>query len=289
LASFLPFIISGLGIGAVYALSGVGLTVLYRATSVLNLAYGALGALAAFLAWTLIEEEGLAPILAAFAGIGAATAVSLAYGRLVAPRLAYRDRMVRAVGTLGLALILLGLIGWTWGEAPRRLLFPTDRLYADLFGARLTYTRALALLTAVAMVLGIGVVLARTRLGLSMRALADSRDVSAVIGIRVLSVESAAWAISGVFAGISGIFLGDLVRLHAFLLTFLVIPAVAAAIVGRLSSLGLTVAAGLGIGLAEALLTPFAAIAPFRTAVPFLVALAAIALFPTPRAAAGDP
>ena len=53
--NILPFVISGLGIGAVYALSGVGLVVLFRATGVLNFAFGAFGAMGAHCAWQLLE------------------------------------------------------------------------------------------------------------------------------------------------------------------------------------------------------------------------------------------
>jgi len=285
--TFLPFLASGTGIGAVYALSGVGLVVLYRTTGVLNLAYGALGALAAFVAWTMIEAGQPAP-LAISAGIVATAAGSLVYGGLIAPRLAYRDRVVRAVGTLGFALILLGAIGWYWGEAPRRLLLATDKLYLELWSVRLTYTRILALITALVMVAGVALLLRRSRLGLSMRALADDRNVSAVVGIKVGTIEMVAWLISGVFAGICGIFLGDLVRLEAHLLTFLVVPAIAAAIAGRLSGLTETAVAGVLIGVGEALLTPIQAIAPYRTAVPFVVALAAVALLPTHRSVESD-
>ena len=52
---FQPFIVSGLALGGVYALSGVGLIVLYRATGVLNLAFGALGAMGALITWSLIQ------------------------------------------------------------------------------------------------------------------------------------------------------------------------------------------------------------------------------------------
>jgi branched-chain amino acid transport system permease protein len=285
--TFLPFVVSGLGVGAVYALSGVGLVVLYRTTGVLNLAYGALGAVGAFLAWTMIEAGWAAPLSIA-CGVAASAAGSLLYGALIAPRLAYRDRVVRAVGTLGFALILLGLIGWHWGEAPRRLSFATDRLYFEVWSTRFTDTRALALLMALAMVAGVGLLLHRSRLGLSMRALADSREVSAILGVGVRSVEALAWLVSGIFAGFSGIFLGDLVRLDAHLLTFLVVPAIAAAIIGRLSSLAQTAAAGVLIGVAEALLTPFPAIAPYRTAAPFLIALIAVAMLPARQWAESD-
>lgn len=52
----LPFVVSGLGVGAVYALSGVGLVVLYRSSGVLNFAFGALGALGAYVAWSMLES-----------------------------------------------------------------------------------------------------------------------------------------------------------------------------------------------------------------------------------------
>ena len=55
---FRPFIATGLALGGVYALSGVGLVVLYRTTGVLNLAFGAIGAMGALIAWELINNQG---------------------------------------------------------------------------------------------------------------------------------------------------------------------------------------------------------------------------------------
>ena len=59
---FQPFIVTGLALGGVFALSGVGMVVLYRATGVLNLAFGAVGAMGALIAWQLINEAGLARV-----------------------------------------------------------------------------------------------------------------------------------------------------------------------------------------------------------------------------------
>jgi branched-subunit amino acid ABC-type transport system permease component len=118
--------------------------------------------------------------------------------------------------------------------------------------------------------------LALSRVGLQMRALANSRDLSAMLGIHVFRVDGFAWVISGVLAGISGVLLADLQRLSGQTLTFAVIPAIAAAVVGRFASLPATVAGGLAIGVCEALLTPVPIVGPFRTAVPFLFAVAAM-------------
>jgi branched-chain amino acid transport system permease protein len=275
----LPFIAAGIGLGSVYALSGVGLVVLYRSSGTLNFAFGALGAIAAYCTWSIIRMDVPAP-LAWIAGIAVAAGLSFAYGRLIAPLLRHRERAVRAIGTLGFALFILGCTGLIWSETvPRRLTLPTDQMYAMLFSVRVTYTRLLALLLAVVMVGAIAVLLNRTRLGLSMRALAADRNISSLIGIRVVKVDAIAWLISGVFAGVAGLLLADLVALNATYLTFLVIPAIAAAIFGRLQSLGATALGGLIAGITEALLIAVPVANLYRSAAPFVLALLFITLF----------
>lgn len=270
-----PFIIAGLSTGAVYVLAGVGLVVLYRASGVLNFAQGAIGALGALLAWS-IADAGWPQAIGWGAGIASSIALSLCYGRLIAPRLAHSDPIVRAVATLGFALIVLGFVEFIWGETPRSLRLPTDTMGFMLFGVRITYTRALAFLLSLLITAAVGLFLGRTRLGLSMRALADDRDISGLIGVRVLRADAWAWALSGAIAGISGLMLGNLVRLQALSLTFIVIPAMAAVIAGRLRSLPATVFSGLAIGVIEAMGTPFYGLAPFRSAAPFVFAVIAL-------------
>ncbi|NTJ67862.1 branched-chain amino acid ABC transporter permease [Agrobacterium rhizogenes] len=275
--NLLPFVISGLGIGAVYALSGVGLVVLFRATGVLNFAFGAFGAIGAHCAWQLLEWK-MPLAVAILAAVAVSTAISFVYGRIFAPLLSHRDIVVRAVGTLAPALILIAIMGVIWGELPRRLQFPTDQMFVSLFAVRLTFTRIIAIILAVVMVVAITLLLTRTRLGLDMRALANDRDLSAILGVRILYTETAAWIMTGIFAGFAGLLLADLVRLQGTFLTLLVIPAIAAAILGQLQSLWQTAVAGILIGIAEAVLTPITWISPYRAAAPFIIALVAVTI-----------
>lgn len=276
--SILPFVAAGIGLGAVYAMSGVGLVVLYRSSGTLNFAFGALGALAAYSTWSLLRAD-IAPVAAWIAGIAIAAAGSFAYGRLIAPRLAVRDRVVRAVGTLGFALFLLGGIGLIWGETiPRRLTLPTDHSFVHIFTVRVNYTRLTTLGIAVAMVGTIVLLLHLTRLGLSMRALANDRQISSLIGIPVIRIDSIAWLISGVFAGVAGLLLADLVTLNATFLTFLVIPAIAAAIFGRLQSLVGTAIGGFAAGIIESVLSMVPQLSSYRSSAPFVLALLFITL-----------
>jgi branched-chain amino acid transport system permease protein len=265
------FFVTGLAMGALYALSGVGLVVLYRSTGVLNLAYGALGAAGAMVAWQLEQWHHPEPV-AWVAALGVATALSFFYGRYVAPHLSFREPVVKAVATLGFALVILGLLNYQWVEAPRRLYLITDTTGFGLLGVRITGTRALVCVATLAITLGITQYLQRTRMGLLMRALANERDLSSMLGVPVARVETLAWLISGLLAGFTGLMFGDLVRPNPGALTFLVIPATAAAVVGRLESLWMTLFGGLVIGVAESMATLVHPISAYRTATPFIVA-----------------
>ncbi|MCX7157034.1 MAG: branched-chain amino acid ABC transporter permease [Rhodocyclales bacterium] len=265
------FLVAGLALGAIYALSGVGLVVLYRSTGVLNIAYGAIGAMGAMLAWQLEQMQYPEPV-AWVAALLAATLLSLAYGRLVAPYLSYREPVVKAVATLGFALMILGTANYFWVEAPRRLYLFTDAMGFEVLDVRITGTRALVLIATLATTFGIAIFLKHTRIGLLMQALANKRELSSVLGVPVIRIETYAWLISGVLAGFTGLMFGDLVRPNPGALTFLVIPAIAAAIVGRLESLPMTLAGGLIIGVVESMSTLIKPIAPYRSIAPFVVA-----------------
>ncbi len=265
------FLVSGVAVGSLYALGGIGLVVLYRATGILNFAYGAIAAASAMLCWQ-VAAWGLSGPVSWAVAISAGIGLSLAYGGLVAPGLAWREPVVKAVATLGFALVLLGLVSFLWDDAPRRLTLPTDKVGFRLIGVRITATRLIAFGAGLATVIGVTLYLNGTRMGLHMRSLAANRDLSGLLGIPVTRVETAAWGISGALAGFTGLMYGDLVRLDPTVITFMVIPAIAAAICGRLESLPTAFIAGLAIGVIEALLALYKPLAPLRSMTPFVVA-----------------
>ncbi|WP_282077416.1 branched-chain amino acid ABC transporter permease [Epibacterium ulvae] len=265
------FLVSGLAVGSLYALAGIGLVILRRSTGFLNFAYGALAAAAAMVAWQ-VADWGAWPPLSWFAALVAGVVLSVAYGRLIAPALAWREPAVKAVATLGYMLILLGVMGLIWDDELRKLSLPTDKIAVTLLGVRVTVTRLIALGVAVAAVIAMILYLDRSRMGLNMRALADDRDHAALLGIPIIKVETLAWGISGALAGGTGLLFGSLVRLEPTVITFMVIPATAAAIVGRLTSLPMTLLGGLFIGVIEAMLTLYKPLAPLRAMTPFVIA-----------------
>jgi branched-chain amino acid transport system permease protein len=273
-----PFLVLGVALGGVFATSGVVLVVLYRTTGVLNLAYGAIGATGALISWSLLDAgapEGLAYLACiAFGG-----AVTLVYGLVFGPQFAARDPLVKATATLGLLLILLGTMQWVWGPDPHGITLPTTRWNTEIAGARVSGTQMIGVLFAVAVAAATTVLLRVTKLGTAMRALADDREITATLGVPVRRVEAAAWFGSGLICGATGLLLSNLVGLEVVTLTFLVIPSLAAALVGQLRSVWITVAAGFLIGTIQSALNAFSEVADYRTLTPFVVAIIALLWF----------
>ncbi len=277
------FIVTGLALGGVYALSGVGIVVLYRATGVLNLAFGAVGALGALISWQLLESTGFPNwgaylVAVAFGGIA-----TLLYGLIFGPFLARRDPLVKAIGTLGLALVFLGIMQWGWGErSGLAMTMPTTTWsYTLPWGLGvINWTQIIGISFGVLMTAGAAAALRFTKLGTAMRSLANDREITATLGVPVRRVEAAAWLGSGLVCGIAGLLLSNLLELSILTLTFFVIYALAAALIARLSSLWGTLLAAMVIGEIEAQLTGFreslAWLGEFRAMTPFVIAILAL-------------
>jgi branched-chain amino acid transport system permease protein len=275
-----PYIVIGLAFGGVYALSGVGLVVLYRATGVLNIAFGAIGAAGALIAYYLLNHTGSPEWLAFTICVLFGGVVNLAYGMVFGPAFARRDPLVKMMGTLGLALILLGLMAWrapVGGAFARFLPLPSTSHQYEIAGTNINLTQIISIVLALVITAGVTIFLRVTKLGTAMRALANDREITATLGVPVRRVEAAAWFGSGLACGAAGLLLPDLLTsLDYAALTFLVISSLAAALIGRLSSLWATMAGGMLVGLAQAVLSPYASLSRYRSSAPFVLAIIAL-------------
>jgi branched-chain amino acid transport system permease protein len=276
LEDFKPFVVTGLALGGVYALSGVGMVVLYRATGVLNLAFGAVGAMGALLAWQLINVNSWAQGPAFLVCVLFGGAVTLLYGVIFGPPLSARDPLVKATATLGLALILLGIMDLVWSDKARSMILPTSNHGFEVSRVFVNWTEVIAVGFGLAVMTLTALFLRFTKTGTAMRALANDREITATLGVPVRRVEAAAWLGSGLVSGASGLLLSNLVGLDAATLTFLVISSLAATLIGRLRSITVTFIAGIVIGLVNALVTPIVSISQYRDMTPFVLATIAL-------------
>jgi branched-chain amino acid transport system permease protein len=268
---FQPFIVSGLALGGVYALSGVGMVVLYQATGVVYLAFGAVGAMGALIAWSLINA-GAPGWVGWLVCVVFSALVTLGYGMLFGPLLAKREPLVKAAATLGLLLVLFGVMDLLWttsGGESRAITLPTDNSGFGVAQVQVNWTQVIGLGLGIAIAVVTAAFLRYTKLGTAMRAMANDREITATLGVPVRRVEAAAWLGCGVLAGVAGILLADMVALDA----------TTAALIARLRSIAFTFVAAIVIGLVQNLLTPISSVGNYNDMTPFVLAAVALLAF----------
>jgi branched-chain amino acid transport system permease protein len=196
------------------------------------------------------------------------------------PAFARRDPLVKMMGTLGLALIMLGIMAWlapAGGAFARFLPLPSSEHHYVILKTTVNLTQLISIGLAFVLTALVSVFLRITKLGTAMRALANDREITATLGVPVRRVEAAAWFGSGLACGAAGLLLPDLLTsLDYSALTFLVISSLAAALIGRLHSLWVTMFGGLAVGLAQSVLSPYTAVSAYRSSAPFVLAIAAL-------------
>ena len=233
----------------------------------------------ALIAWQLSQQDGWNIWLSFVVALLFGGVITLVYGMIFGPALAGRDPLVKATATLGLLLILLGVMDLLWpssGGASRSLTMPTDNNTFQVGQISVTYTNVIALALGLVITAVTAAFLRLTKLGTAMRAMANDREITAALGVPVRRVEAAAWFGCGVLSGVAGVLLADLVALDSTSLTFLVISTLAATLVGRLRSIIVTFVAALVIGLITAELTPVSSLSNYREMTPFVVAAIAL-------------
>ena len=293
----LVFLLLGLGAGAVYASLGLGLVVVHRVSGVVHVAHGAV---AAYVAYVFVElrtagdlvlpvgrldlgEE--VPFTAAFAmSLGVAAAVGLlAYGLVFRP-LRGAPALAGLVASVGLMGTLQALIVLRFGASGRPVpaILPSEPV--SLFGAEVPRDRLLLAAIVVTAAAVLWAVYRFTRFGLASRAAADDTTGVALLGWSPDRLAATNWVVASVLAGVGGILVAPVTGLDPVTTTLLVVPALAAALVGRLVSFWATVAAALALGMAQSLILllqdnyPWVPRSGIREALPLVVIVLALSL-----------
>ncbi|MEO6886316.1 MAG: branched-chain amino acid ABC transporter permease, partial [Jatrophihabitantaceae bacterium] len=240
--AFLAYTFTGLFTGAAYAIAASGLVLTYTTTRVFNLAQGAMSMFMAFIYWQLTAQAHLPTLLAvAVVLLLIAPAFGIAIERIMMRNLGDSPVSVSLVVTIGLFVLLIGLAQQFWPASVGRFVpafFGIDSISIGTF--QLSYHQLITIVVSLVVAGGLYVLLNRTRLGTSMRAAVDNKELLQLFGSSANRVSMASWAISSSLAALAGILLVSVVQLDYYNLTFLVINAFAAAMFGRLRSLPLT-------------------------------------------------
>jgi sulfate-transporting ATPase len=252
----LRFVLLGMATGSLTALVALGIVLVYRTSGVLNFSAGALGGIAAFVCYDL-REDGVPSVAALAIGLVVGVLLGLlTYGVMAALRGA--SQLAKLIATLGLFSAGQAFMVLRWGVAivqPRPML-PSRivTLWGDL---TIGLDRLLLIGIALAIAGVLRLVYSGTLFGLATSAVAENRRVAATAGWSPNRIELLNFAIAGGLSALAAILLAPIVTLNAAVLSIAVIPALAAALVGRFSSFGITVLASLAIGIVQAEISLF--------------------------------
>lgn len=243
--------INGALVGLMYSLVALGIVLIYKSSSVPNLAQGSMTMLAAYIVLAFSHNVGAPLWLAIPLTIVAMFAIGVGVERVALRRLAGRPIIMILMMTLGLEIFLRAGTMTIWGGTSRPM--PLGISDAPLFIGPLLINRAYAVGAGVAIAIFVLLVLFfRTRLGVVLRAISDDYTAAWSVGISVERGVALSWALSAVVATIAGVLWGSVQGVDQSLAQLL-LKGVTVAVLGGLDSIGGALLAGVLLGIVEGL------------------------------------
>jgi branched-chain amino acid transport system permease protein len=253
------FVIAGLVMGGVYAISASGLVVTYVSTGVMNFAFGALAFMIARLYYFLHVTHGWSiPVAAVVAIPIAGGLIGVISYFLLFQFLARADQLVQIASTIGLAVAIPPAVAVIFGSPVIETtpgLAPQPVHVFHLVGVAITMDQLISYICVVVILAAGTLILRYTSVGLTMRALVDSPALASLQGVDSRRVGASVWALCVALAGLAGVLAGPILGLSdPNNYTLLIAAAFAAVVAGKLRRVSVAVATGFAMGVTGALL-----------------------------------
>lgn len=273
---FLTPAVAGLTAGGTYALLGVCAVFTYRLVAVVNFTGAAIGTAGTFVLIALYDA-GFPLWPSVVAGMVAGTVVGILVGLVMTTWFSETNASTKAAVTVALlvGMIAIGL-RLTGGQHPHVMpdLFPGSAF--RLAGVEVTIASALTIGLAVAFTILADRFLNATRIGLHLRALSERPMAAELLGVRVRLLSILVWAVTGLFTTFALMIIAPQRSPNFMTLSLLVVPALAAALIGLFRSFRVTLVGGILLGVVEGLASSIDSIGQYRGAIPFVVVLAVL-------------
>ncbi len=261
MSRLLLYVVLSLPLVGAYTLLGLGISVIYQASRVLNLAHGAMAMVAAYATYQLVTRMNVPLPIGVLGGLAAGAGLGLLVERIFIRQLRGAGPTTQTVGTAATLSLSIAVIGRLYGTLP---LPNVPRLLPDgaliLPGGFVAWSK----LGIFPLALGAAALLVAlfqfTDLGLAMRGAAQNRRGAALRGVNPDLTSAMAWVLGGVLAGLAGILLAGARGLDPFSLSLGVLPAFVAALLGRLDSLPGVLIGAVIVGLVQGMVPALGAI-----------------------------
>jgi branched-chain amino acid transport system permease protein len=281
---FIQFVFAGLTSGAIYALIALGFCVVHNTMGIVNFAQVDFVSLGGMLLYTALFTAGLAMPVALLAAVMGVTLIAVFVERVGVRPARSEDPLVLIFLTIGLSIILRGVMALIWGK--NRMAVPSltgDDALRLLGAALMPQTLWILSLTALTIAL-LAWFYRKTSLGLSMRAVATNPRAAAVVGLPLGRIRMLTFGLAGALGGLAGVLVTPITTLSHDVGVLLGLKGFAAAILGGFGSLPGAIIGGLGLGLLESLSAGYISSA-YKDVCAFVVLL--LVLFVRPKGLLG--
>jgi branched-chain amino acid transport system permease protein len=268
-------VVAGLVSGSAYAIVAVCVVVLYRLVGVLNFSQAALGAFGAYGCYSLVEA-GLPLWLAIVAGIAFSAGLSALAGWALARWFGSPTALVKSVISAVLFLLLLSVGYRLFGDSPRAMPSLVPELSLNVTGVRVSLATIIATIAAVAIAAVLTLLLRYTQVGLHLRAMSERPVTAQLLGINTQGLAIIVWTSTGVLSALAMLLIAPTRNPTFESMSFLIVPALAAALVGAFSRVWIATLAALLIGLVEGAASRIDGLSDYRGVLPAVIILLAL-------------
>jgi branched-chain amino acid transport system permease protein len=279
--TFIQLVIDGLSTGSIYAALALAIVLVNQATGLINFAQGGMAVLSAYIAWQL-TQWGIPLILAILISIAVSFVIGAIIERFLIRKFEGGDPDTAVVVTIGLLTLITGVCAWIWTYNNRLFpsLFPLETI--TIAGAVISLRSLGTILVIVAIMGLLQLLFLGTKLGLALRAVAINPQSAAFSGMPVGRLLMVGWGLAAALGAVAGALVAPQLTLTPGMMDGALVYALAAVIIGGLTSpIGVVIAAWL-IGVLENLAAVYV---PFighdlKIAVPFIMIFVVLILRP---------
>lgn len=287
MAYLVQLVFAGIALGCIYALIGLGFTIIFRSSDLINFAQGELLLVGAYIISAGVFEWHLGFLPALFLGLVVTVGIGLLFERFVLSPMIGRPVLSVLMITIGLDIVLRTLVIMRWGSNPLPPATPFESASGiNISGVHFGTNDLWTIIVTIAVCAALYYFLQRTKYGLAMRAAASDQEAALAMGINIRRVNMLAWGISAAIATIGGVFLATKSFAIDPTLGSIALLAFPAIILGGIDSVNGAIVGGLIIGLAEVLTagyeSRFASVlgAGFHEIMPYLIMILVLLIRP---------
>jgi len=280
MVDFLQMVLSGIAVGSSYALMGLGMVLIYKASEVPNFVQGEMALLPVFIAFMLLSTYGVPYYIAFPATLIFALILGCVLEFVILRRAKDPNILGLIIITIGMEMMLLGLVSWKFGADQRAMPFPISSydsiIIGDIFISTLDL---LTLVVALVIMVSLFLFFRFSKMGVAMKATQQNENAAALMGIKTKQIRMVTWGISSMVGSVAGLLMAP-VLVEPYMMWDPMLKGFAGAVVGGMTSLPGAVFGAYIIGIVEHLFGGYVSI-EFKSVVAFAIIVLVLCIKPS--------